>query len=383
MRIETLFPALATARPPRHRTTKLCLAAIPMTFDLPQPTEGEAPVALRVRSAARPETPREYRLFDGRLFRSMHGDRASFVSSVTRNALMPALSVFEESWRRMKSGPGGDRFSGAACWPERLSSYIRNGLAQGTDDYALVVSGSAGLLADAQGESEIAAYRALAEAALTRYIVIDGGIWVEAREPVYSVDLAFRRVHVADGGLYDMGRSERRAERLGPGAGGRWASLRLLNFSVGDPERVADAYPAEAAVWDETVEVLLPEALRLDVESLEADRLARVLLDRIGERHRQLSLSEASVVPSTRFLRALAALRDRLPDDPFSERSEDIPALLADLMDAGRSGFEQDRQLVEGFEEPRLADFIGSLAARSISLDFEGLGPVGPSGAMR
>ncbi|MCS4089093.1 hypothetical protein [Rhizobium sp. BK176] len=277
MRHTWKFPALVRGIAPKSGEERHCLVAGSAEFEIREVDISRMPMAFK---AERHEFafPIEYRLLDGVLYKSEE-DYDDFEREMDGEDLMAYGSsmfyrrVADEIIDIMKSGT-------VIPWP--MDAHLKRD--KGARDLE-----TTGVVLLPGGESDLAYWRSKFGDALARIVLSDGRVWTRVGEPVFCVSKSkgVNAVHmyIDDASIFTEKRTEWGTRQTATSAGG--GAYRI--FSIADRAaalRCLDAMAADLGIPGEeldTIEIFMPEAVSMDIDRLEMDRLARVCVAHIGK----------------------------------------------------------------------------------------------------
>lgn len=269
------FPALVRGKPPRVAEERLCLVSGEVEVDVRVADIEDMPIALSAEYHYNENG--EFRFFDGALYRSdddedtmeIERDSADLMSA-GRNAVYQKIA--DEIIDIMKSGT-------VETWPKEFKGRISpvKALSEG------------GVKLSVEGEADLDRWRERIKERLRDFVIAGGRTWVKTGEPVYLAHVLPRRAMLLVDTADVFGDQRDELGKVSAKLDGNSGSYFRI-FSLSETE-AAIRYVTEAAaerdvepeILDE-IDVLVPEAIGVDVGRLEFDRIARVAAAHAGER---------------------------------------------------------------------------------------------------
>ena len=260
------FPALVRGVAPNPKEERMCLVQGEAEFELREVDIRHMPVA--VEAEFHYGELGEYRLFEGNLYRSWDEDDVVEVERESGDIMSAGRSGFYQPLTNeivdiLRSGT-------VAAWPKDAFRNPERG-ARALD--------KSGVKLLPEGHADLEKWRMKFADRMAEHVVSNGRLWVRTAEPLYLVDMTKGQLIVYEASLYRDKRDEL-GKPNGIGSGGKGADYRV--FSLLEREQAVEAATAAALLLGQEPEILdmadirLPEALTLDVDRLEFDRMARV-----------------------------------------------------------------------------------------------------------
>jgi hypothetical protein len=340
---EIAFSALVRGRPPRCGGQRRVLVRSATMFEIEEHSVEDTMVAFRTYDPDGEWDERrnleEYRLVDGRLFRSAGRSLADFVADELPPLNVTTLGTFAAFNRILRHE--AFRLDGMALWPAKAREAIGN--MTGSDPLA-EGSGTAEISAfehDGDTQTDLDFHEAMIKAAAADTVSIDGHVWVATKEPCYVVNARFTRP------LLQL-THDHPVDRLRSGVinTNDWDRFRdkEMYFGHADRELALDTYLRWTYIDQEgearaglgsvpIIENLLPEIASRDFRSLELERVARLLEYDVADALRSNAHGggvEALRRTPSDLLHAWAELRDLLPSVAVEQHG--VPPLLEDAL---------------------------------------------------
>lgn len=267
------FPALVRGIAPKSGQERHCLVAGAAEFEIREVDILRMPMAFRADRHEFP-FPIEYRMLDGVLYKC-EDDYDSFEIDLVSEDVMAYggtiiyRKVADEIVDVMKSGT-------VAAWPK--DAYLHR--ERGAKDI-----GTSGITLLPGGDEDMAFWKDRFKRTLDGLVVADGRLWTRTAEPVFCVSLLQGvagppRMHltVDDASIFAEKRTEwgtRQSVTSENGGKYRIFSIGEYDAAIKTLHEMATESGVEAEIFD-TIEVVLPDAVSMDIDRLEMDRLARV-----------------------------------------------------------------------------------------------------------
>lgn len=267
------FPALVRGIAPKSGQERHCLVAGAADFEIREVDILRMPIAFTADRHEFP-FPIEYRMLDGVLYKC-EDDYDSFEIDLESEDVMAHggtiiyRKVADEIIDVMKSGT-------VSVWPK--DAYLHR--ERGAKDIA-----TSGIALLPGGEEDMAFWKDRFKRVLDGLVVTDNRIWTRTAEPVFCVSLlqgvaGQPRMHltVDDVSIFAEKRTEwgtRQSVTSENGGKYRVFSIREYDAAVKTLHEMAADLGVEAEIFD-TIEVVMPDAVSMDIDRLEMDRLARV-----------------------------------------------------------------------------------------------------------
>lgn len=365
MKIRSRYPALVSGRLRRMTSDKLVLCMPEDDFEVREAKSADAPLALIVTQHG---TTTEFRLHEGVLYTAIPATPEKIVEDTQHNPMAarfkaghPVFGTIAEELHEIARTKDANETR-----PERLYSLLSaRVLPTDVTERATV---NAGQIDETESSTySLEFWREKARKRFAEILRIDGKQWQKAPEPAYKLNLftCTAEAHLSD--VYDEGMKDGRWREFD------WEDMGNRYFSAVDVEAMTEtAFKLRREGRDRfelrgNIEVILPEALRLDYADLELDRAARVCVRKIEGELNRIARSEAKDLksfPRQVFIEA-CHLRDALAyRTPYDKADDSLAAALEKFVDALDRHPELVAEMRFAEEVPSLRDILDIWSSR-------------------
>jgi hypothetical protein len=384
MRRNVKFPALMAAKPPKHKNPKISVCAFDTIVDIAEVASSEFPVALVVAHAT---TKTEYRLSDGKVYRSCNVDIDRFIQRHQsqfidcRQGNYVTGHIVRGMYRDVQnvSDYANDRF-----WPKSALHLLKNGMNDEWQDVKDIITQSP--LLDLRGpfmekvkqidykymwflnedpDERMARYERMTHDAFSAFKVMDGKVWSETPEPCYVAQVLPEGIgHVSIG---DIGKYVRNADTSPDTTW--WNHLDNKVFSAKDYDELV-AGCTNYANKVNRIEILIPEAMTADIASLEIDRCARVLAQEVSKTIAARSKHDTISLPSTSSMAAWTELMAFIEEyNPFDGVPDEVEDRIAEMLDSVERNPDDSDLIAERFR-PSITRHLDDWRNRAVDFGF-------------
>lgn len=381
MRRNVKFPALMAAMPPKHKNPKIAVCAFDTIVDIAEVSPSEFPVAL-ITDYGTSKT--EYRFAGGKLYRSCHTDVDRFIERHqgqfidSRRANYVTGHIIREMYRDVRhvSDYGNDRF-----WPKSALHLLKAGMNAEWQQVKDVIEQSRSLDFWGEWQSKVtdiehmrflvgnpdhrlALYEQKTQEAFQAFRVMDGQVWAETREPCYVAQVLPEGI-----GYVTLGNADTyiRDADTDPRAKTWWDHLDNRVFSASDHAELVARLTSYARPVN-PIEVIIPEALTANIQSLEIDRCARVIAGAVSEAisKRSRDVNDHIQLPSTRCAAAWMELMTFTEGyDPFAGVPDEVEDRILEMLDSVEAS-AQDADLIHERDRPSIRRHLEDWGDRAI-----------------
>lgn len=365
MKIRSSYPALVSGRLKRMTSDKLILCMPEDDFEVREAKSADAPLALIVTQHG---TTTEFRLHEGVLYtpvphtsEKIVGDTQQNPSAARFKAGHPVFGAIAEEIHEIAKTKEANETR-----PERLHALLLARVLP-TD-----VIEKAALNAGQIDETESSTYsleywREKARNRFAEILMIDGKQWEKSPEPAFKLNLFTGSAEARLSDVYDE------ATKSGKWRDFDWEDMGNRYFSAVDVDAMREtAFKLRREGRDGldlhcNIEVILPEALRLDYADLELDRAARVCVRKIEGELNRVARNEAREMksfPRPVFM-AACHLRDALAyRTPYDKADDTLAAAFETFVDAleNHPGLAAEMRFEE--DVPSLRDILDIWCSR-------------------
>lgn len=285
MKAKMTYPVLAKGIPKGARNLRTGLVFEDMEFDIPEVSDADAPVALAIHAPENQtefpeERPLRIRFHDGKHYRLAQNHQRFSKDYNDRMGLPGFAEITNRLLNTILSEVKAMTYGGAEpdYWPvsaRKIKEYNRAAIGLVTHRKP-----AEAFTITEEGFRTAKRWRDAAERATECLLVVDGELWEQCDEPVYSVDTKSSPGVMVTGGtpLAAFGSSHFRFH------GFATPSLQVFNaaeheLAVAAKERAEPFRRIHAGEAADFIEVLRPEAVTYPAAERELDRLARYMID--------------------------------------------------------------------------------------------------------
>ena len=320
MRATLIYPVIAKGTPKGARNQKNGLLFEEMSFDIPEVTADEAPIAMLVRQEHDPysrfkkENPIRVRYHDGKLYISTD-NHPRFRKECADRLRLPGLAEITHRLCDQAIVSIENTLDKTEFWPISSKSIVKYKVDDGAINLTRNRQEQDAFAISEDGLERAEHWRGQARDTQNGLLVIDGELWETCDEPVYSVAMRASR------GIKVRGASPTTvlASMHFMFHGLVNSDVRVFNalehdIAVAAKEKAIPDRPRyDARETDDHIDVLIPEAVSYPAAEREMDRLARYLVDNFGRSIKDGCVQRGDIwfssIPSS-LLTAWCQLRD-------------------------------------------------------------------------